>query len=229
MIAPSSSPIRVFVIQGYPILLLGLERLFDGHNPEIQLVGNATDAAQALELLGAVAPDLILLDIDDENQSAVEAIPKLIEKSHAKILVLTGITDEAVHDMAIISGASGILQKKVPPPTILLAIEKVHENQLWLNKAATRRIFLELSRMSAAKTRDPDQEKIATLTDREREIVGVVASKPGASAKVVAQALHISEHTLRNHLTSVYSKLEVSNRVELYAYALRTGLSKGQV
>lgn len=226
MTPTTSTPIRVFVIQGYPILLLGLEKLFDGHGAEIQVVGNASDPAQALELLGAVAPDLILLDIDEENQGAVSEIPRLIEKSHAKILVLTGIGDEAVHDRAIMSGASGILQKKVPPPTILLAIEKVHEGQLWLNKAATRRIFLELSRQSAAKEKDPDQEKIATLTERERQIVSVAANQPGASAKVIAQTLCISEHTLRNHLTSVYSKLDVTNRVELYAYALRTGLAK---
>jgi len=225
MTEQSSPPIRIFVIQGYPILLLGLEKLLEGHQPEIQIVGNATDPAQALELLGAVAPDLILFDIDSENQGSVEEIPRLIAKSHAKILILTGINDESVHDRAVISGASGILQRKVPPPTILLAIEKVHEGQLWLNKAATRRIFLELSRQSVAKATDPDQEKISTLTGREREIVRVAASQPGASAKVIAQSLHISEHTLRNHLTSVYSKLEVTNRLELYAYALKTGLA----
>jgi DNA-binding NarL/FixJ family response regulator len=102
----------------------------------------------------------------------------------------------------------------------------VHEGQLWLDRAATGRVFLEFSRQGAGPAVNPEQKKIASLTERERKIVSFLVTHAGATARVIAGELLISEHTLRNHLTSIYDKLGVANRLELFAYAQKHGLDK---
>ena len=100
--------------------------------------------------------------------------------------------------------------------------------QLWLDRATTSKLLVEVSRKSAAKAPSPEQQKISTLTVREREIIALTASNAGATAKAIAEKLHISEHTLRNHLTSIYEKLGVANRLELFAFAHQHKLAKAQ-
>ena len=220
------SPIRVLLIDDHRSILWGLERLIESGKPAMEVVGTATNCADALKLIDDAAPDLILLDIGLGDQNGVDEIPNLLARSKAKILVLTGMRDESIHDKAVLAGASGVVEKEASAETILAAIEKVHEGQLWLDRAATGRIFLELSRENAAQSADPERAKIQSLTDREREIVAVAASHAGANAKAIAEMLYISEHTLRNHLTSIYDKLDVANRLELFAYAHKHGLTK---
>ena len=100
--------------------------------------------------------------------------------------------------------------------------------EVWLDRASTGRLLVELSRRSAgAPPPTPEQQRIATLTLREREIIAVMAAHAGATAKAIAQKLHISEHTLRNHLTSIYEKLDVANRLELFAFAHQHDLTRG--
>jgi DNA-binding NarL/FixJ family response regulator len=224
--ASNSAPIRVFLIDDHRSILWGLERLIESGRPAMEVVGSATNCAEALKLIDETAPDLILLDIDLGGENGVREIPKLIARSRAKILVLTGLRDESIHDEAVLAGASGVVEKEASAETILTAIEKVHEGQIWLNRIATGRIFVEFSRESAAQAASPERAKIASLTDREREIVSVAASHAGANAKAIAEMLHISEHTLRNHLTSIYDKLDVANRLEMFAYAHKHGLAK---
>jgi two-component system, NarL family, nitrate/nitrite response regulator NarL len=100
-------------------------------------------------------------------------------------------------------------------------IDKVHEGELWIDRSATSRIFMEMARQKAAEHNDPEQSKIATLTARERQAIAAVASDASAPGKVIAGRLCISEHTLRNHLRSIYNKLGLANRVDLYPYATR--------
>jgi two-component system nitrate/nitrite response regulator NarL len=226
MTANDSAPIRVFLIDDHRSILWGLERLIDSGKPAMTVVGTATSCAEAFKLLDEASPDLILLDIDLGDKNGVDEIPNLLARSHAKILVLTGLRDESIYDKAVLAGASGVVQKEADAETILTAIGKVHEGQLWLDRVATGRIFLEFSRESAAQAASPEKAKIAGLTDREREIVAVAASHAGANARAIAEMLHISEHTLRNHLTSIYDKLDVANRLELFAYAHKHGLDK---
>ena len=226
MAEKSPAPIRVLLIDDHRSILWGLERLIESGKPAMEVVGTATNCTDALKLVDEAAPDLILLDIGLGDQNGVDEIPNLLARSRAKILVLTGMRDESIHDKAVLAGASGVVEKEAPAETILAAIEKVHEGQLWLDRAATGRIFLELSRENAAQSADPERAKIQSLTDREREIVAVAASHAGANAKAIAEMLYISEHTLRNHLTSIYDKLDVANRLELFAYAHKHGLTK---
>jgi len=222
----TKEPIRVFMIDDHRSILWGLERLIESGKPAMKVVGSAESVTAALKLLDSAQPDVILLDIDLGTENGIDGIPKLTMRSKARILVLTGVRDKAAHDKAVLAGACGVVEKESPAETILTAIDKVNEGQVWLDRAATGRIFVEFSRDSVVQAVDPDRVKISSLTVREREIVAITAGNAGATAKTIAQILFISEHTLRNHLTSIYNKLEVANRLELFAYAHKHDLIK---
>jgi two-component system nitrate/nitrite response regulator NarL len=225
MTARNSTAIRVFIINGYRCILWGLERLIESAQLEMKVVGSATSCAEAFEEIDAAAPDLILLDLDLGHEDGVAAIVKLKARSRAKILVLTGSRDESLHDDAVLAGASGVVRKESPAQVILAAIDKVHKGQLWLDRITTGRIFGAISKIGASREFDPERAKIASLTEREKEIVTLAAGHADAKGRSLAQMLGISEHTLRNHLTAIYNKLNVSNRLALCAYAYKHGLT----
>lgn len=218
------TPIRILLVDDHRSVLWGLEKLIEGENPGMEVIGKATSSQEALRLLDEARPDIILLDLDLGGENGVSAIPALIAKSGAKALVLTGSRDSSVHDSAILAGAMGVVEKGESAETILKAIRKVFEGEIWLDRSATGRIFLELSRKQNAEAQNPEQKKIASLTPRERQIVAEIGSDAAAGSKVIAERLHISEHTLRNHIASIYEKLEVSSRLELFAYAGKHGI-----
>ena len=214
-----ANPIRIMLVDDHRSVLWGLEKLIEGEHPRMDVIGKATTSAEALRMLDDVHPDIILLDLDLGGENGIHAIPALIAKSNSRVLVLTGSRDSAVHDSAVLAGAMGVVEKGEPAETILKAIHKVHEGEVWLNRVATGRVFQEMSRSKGSASMDPEQKKIATLTPRERQIVAEIGSDAAASSKVIAERLRISEHTLRNHIASIYEKLQVSSRLELFAYA----------
>lgn len=224
MSTASAPPIRVMLIDDHRSVLWGLEKLIDSDQPAMQVVGTATSRAEARALLDKAQPDVILLDMDLGKESGLDVIPDLLANSRARVLILTGLRDQSVHDRAVLAGARGVVLKEAPAESILTAIRKVHAGEIWLDRESTGRIFVELSRRSAGEAADPDQRKISALTAREREIVAAIVTNVGATAHAVADKLHVSEHTLRNHLTSIYDKLGVANRLELFAYAQKHGL-----
>lgn len=224
--AQNPTPIRVLLVDDHRIALWGLEKLIESEKPRMEVAGSATNCTEALDLAGKVSPDVIVLDLDLGGENGLDAIPGLIAKSKARVLVLTGSRDPSLHDQVVLAGAGGIVQKEEPAETILKAIEKIHAGQLWLDRIATGRIFVALARKNATEDADPERRKISTLTSRERGIIVVIATNPGANAMAIAKMLHISQSTLRNHLTVIYEKLGVANRLELYAAALTHGLDK---
>jgi len=224
MAAPDTKPIRVFLLDDHRSILWGLEKLIESATPAMRVVGSATNCGDALKLLAGAAPDVILLDMDLGAENGLDAIPQLMAESAARILILTGLRDKTLLDQAVLAGAYGVVEKEATAETILTAIARVHEGQLWLDRATTGRIFVEFSRAGAASAADPEQQGIATLTNREREIIAATVTHVGATAKVIAAELLMSEHTLRNHLTSIYDKLGVVNRLGLFAYAHQHGL-----
>lgn len=226
MNTPTHPPIRILLVDDHRSILWGLEKLIESERPRMEVVGTATSAPEAIDLARKHLPDVILLDMDLAGESGVDAIPELISVSRARVLVLTGVRDPSIHDRAVLAGARGVVGKGEPAETILRAIEKVHDGQLWLNRAATSRIFMEFSRKSSNQPMDPEERRIATLTGREKEIVCVMSAHASTPAKAIAGMLRISEHTLRNHLTSIYSKLGVVSRLELFDYAHKRGLDR---
>ncbi|HEX9721524.1 MAG TPA: response regulator transcription factor [Ramlibacter sp.] len=207
-----------------PLVSWGLERLVQTAHPRLEVVGVAATTAESLPLLERKSADVVVLDLDGEESS--DSVAELQTRTRAKILVLTGSPDVVMLDRAVLAGVRGVVRKREPPATLLKAIEKVHEGELWIDRGATSRIFMEMARQKAAEKNDPDKSKISTLTMRERQTIMALASDAAAPGKVIAGRLCISEHTLRNHLTSIYSKLGLSNRLDLYAYASKHSLNK---
>ena len=221
-----ATPIKILLIDDHRSVLWGLEKLIDGEQPKMEVVGTATSSAEAMSLLASVSPDVILTDLDLNGESAISIIPDLISHSKAKVLVLTGSRDLSLRDSAMLAGARGVVEKGDTAETILKAIEMVHQGEIWIDRSSTSRIFNELSRKKVSDLDDPEQRKIASLTRKEKLTVAEIASDATANTKTIATRLYISENTLRNHLTSIYAKLELSNRLELFVYANKHGINK---
>lgn len=218
--------IRVLVISRYSIVLFGLEKLIDGQRPRMEVIGKFIDCSGVFPQVEQLSPDVILFDPDLNIEEGINAIPQLIAKTKAKILIFTGVGDFSVHDRAMLNGARGIVGKEEAVETILRAIEKVHADQFWLDRAGTTRLVLELSRRKPSKKCNPEQEKFEALTPREKEIVGILTAHTGETGKAIAERLHVSESTLRNHLSSIYGKLGVTSRLGLWDYANKQELNK---
>ncbi|MBI3478830.1 MAG: response regulator transcription factor [Nitrosomonadales bacterium] len=217
--------IRVVLIDDHKSMLWGLERLIDSQSPKMQVVGKFTSHAEASAHIKKLSPDVILLDLDLGDEHGLDIIPQLVFHMQAKILVLTGARDAMLLDKALIAGAKGVVEKGEPVETILAAIERVHSGQLWMDQGRMGRIIIELCRQKSLEENDPDRKKIASLTPREREIVKAVTSRSGTTCIDVAKELRVSESTLRNHLSSIYSKLDLTNRLELWEFAHKHALN----
>jgi DNA-binding NarL/FixJ family response regulator len=217
----AQQPIRVMLIDDHPTLLWGLEKLINAETPRMSVMGTARNTEEALACLAHETPDVVLLDLDLDGQSGLVLMPALLKQTRTRVLILTGERQQNVLDQAVQKGARGILRKDASAEHVLKAIEKTHEGELWLDRGTLGRVFTEFRDPTSARKPDPESLRQASLTARERRIIALVVQSQGASNKSLAQSLFISEHTLRNHLSSVYQKLDVANRLELYVYATR--------
>ena len=137
-------------------------------------------------------------------------------------MILTGVNDPVLHRKAVRLGAKGLVLKDTPIEVLTKAIEKVYAGEVWLDRTTTATVLEELSRKKDAQQLDPEEVKIDALTQREREVINAVGE--GLKNKQIGERLFISDVTVRHHLTSVYGKLGVTDRLELVIYAYRHGL-----
>lgn len=223
MINGRARSVQVFLI-ALPLVRWGLERLVQTAHPQFEITGGAAHVAEAMPMLERQTPDVLVLVL--EGSAPFEELTDLCGKTRAKILLVTNNADVSWLDKAVIAGVRGVVRTGEAPPTLLKAIDKVNDGEFWIDRGATSRIFMEMARQKAADRNDPEKSKIATLTTRERQTIAALASDAAAPGKVIASRLCISEHTLRNHLTSIYTKLQLSNRLDLYAYATRHSLNE---
>ena len=214
--------IRVLLVDDHPTMLWGLERLIEGASPRMTVAGTASTFEDAQAWLVALVPDVVVLDMDLGGRSSLELLPVILERSGARVLVLTGGRDQALLDQAMLLGARGVLNKSAPAQQVLDAIEAVHRGEVWLDGKDLGRVFSQLVQGRGAPHNEHAAPDHARLTARERRIVGcVVEQSGGTSSAALADCLCIAEHTLRNHLSTIYQKLGVRNRLELYVYAVK--------
>lgn len=222
MVETTEKTIRVFLVDDHRATLWGLERLIDAECARMSLVGSATSIAEMLESQACRDADVIVMDLDLGGEDSTKALADLTRTRHARVLILTGARDMDAHRRAVMAGARGVVRKEEPVDVLVKAIEKVHEGDVWVNRALIGDIMDMLTGSKPAA--NPDDAKITSLTPKEQEVIAAVVRHRGAKSLVIAEDLGISEHTLRNHLTVIYHKLEVHGRLELYVYAKEHGL-----
>ncbi|MCB1908224.1 MAG: response regulator transcription factor [Rhodocyclaceae bacterium] len=216
--APGAA-IRVLLVDDHQTMLWGLSRLIESAAPLLQLVGTAQEATAALTLLEGGEVDVVLLDLDLNGVDGASLVPEIHKRCEAKVLILTGSREMSDHERAVVKGARGVVRKDEPAEVILRAIERVHAGEIWANRQLMGRVLSSLAGPASVDQSDPEEAKIASLTPREREIAAAVVRHGGAKGAVIADALSISENTLRNHLSVIYDKLGLRNRLDLFAYA----------
>lgn len=218
--AEKQQPIRILIVDDHLTVLWGLERLIESADREMVVVAKARSAQEALDRARDSLPEVIILDVGLQDEDGLTVIPELIAGTSARVLVLTGSRESAIRDRAVLAGASGVVGKEEPPANILRAIVKVYEGELWLDRSTTGRLFKQLA-SGEGHQEAIESRRIRQLTPRELHIARMVAREPSRSLKLIAASQHISESTLRNHLTSIYGKLGVTSRLELYVFANR--------
>ena len=213
---------RILIVDDHAMVRCALRALIQRRSG-FRVIGEVGNSADALAITKQQKPDIILLDIDLGSESGLDLLPQLITAApEARVIALTGLRDPEVHHGAMLRGAIGLVSKEKSVDTLIRAIEKVRDGEVWLDHSTMSNLLSEMSRPNPAKEDNPEAVLIATLTPKEREIIPLVAE--GLRNRQIAQRLHISESTARHHLTAIFSKLSVENRFELIIFAFRHGL-----
>ena len=219
--------IQVMLVDDHQTMLWGLQRLLEGAGNGIRVVASATTIEAARLELTRCSPDVVLLDLDLNGQCSLELLPLILANEKTRVLIFTGSRDNALLDRAIRGGARVLLRKDAPADQVIKAVAKVSEGELWIEHTMMARVLNELTRPATPKV-DPEAQRLASLTPREHKIIASIVRGNGALNRSLAESLFISEHTLRNHLVSIYKKLGVANRLELYVYAVKHRLGEDQ-
>ncbi|QWD67570.1 response regulator transcription factor [Polynucleobacter sp. VK25] len=209
--------IKVQVIDRQQIALWGIDQLIK-QDGRFQVCATATNAEDALKHAISSKPDVIVLDPELGGEDGIDLISTLIDKTKAKVIVYTSTQNPTVLDQSVVKGARGVINKTEPVDILLKAIEKIYIGELWLNRNATSRILLQIAQANSPKELSLEQKKLKTLTSKEEKVTRAIQLHSEKTLKQISESLHISEHTLRNHLASIYDKLGVRNRMELYVF-----------
>jgi DNA-binding NarL/FixJ family response regulator len=224
MASSTNHRIRIEIIDNHALVRAGLRLLIETH-PELEVVGEAGSIDEGLEMARHLAPDIILLELNLNGDPCFDIIPKLINTSdRARVILVTGAYSSQVFLQAIQNGVMGVVTKTQRPEVLIKAIEKVHAGEVWIERSLIANLLTRLSHENRSNGSNPESERIEQLSEREREIIRLIGH--GLKNKQIAAQLCISETTVRHHLTSIFSKLEVSDRLELLVYAHRSGLAK---
>ena len=209
----SDAPIRLLIADDHPVVRDGLSGIFDG-DPGFEVLGQAADGAQAVELAERLGPDVVLMDLRMPGMDGLGAIAELARRgSAARVLVLTTYDTDADVLPAIQAGATGYLLKDAPRTELLRAVRAAARGESVLSPSVASRV---LGRVRRPATSEPDD-----LSPRELEILELV--EQGSTNREAAKRLFISEATVKTHLLHIYAKLGVNDR----AAAVATGFDRG--
>ena len=204
--------ITVLIADDHPVVRQGL-RVLISLEDDIEVVGEVGDGAEAVELAAALVPDVILLDLKLPVLDGLGVLANLRDRGlPARTLVLTSVADQASVTVAMRAGAAGFLYKDVDPDALVRAVRSVHDGNTVLAPEAAGSLVRSGARSAAVAGLD-------ALTAREREVLAQVAE--GRSNREIARLLHVSEKTVKTHVSSVLAKLGVADRTQAALYAVR--------
>lgn len=213
----NNHPIRVVITDDHAIVRKGIRALLATEN-DIEVVGEASNGAEVVELAGKLLPDVILMDLVMPVKDGIEATREVTSRyPQVRVLVLTSFAADDKVFPAIKAGALGYLLKDSGPELLVRAIHDVYRGEPSLEPSIARKVLFELSHpTSADATTDP-------LTERELEVLRLVAQ--GLSNREIAEQLVVAEFTVRSHVSSILSKLHLASRTQAALYALKSGLA----
>jgi DNA-binding NarL/FixJ family response regulator len=213
--------VRILIADDHPIFRDGLRRLLEAET-DLSVVGQAVDAAEAIQLAGTLHPDILLLDVAMPKVSGLEALETLVDMPSAPaVILLTAAIDRADIVKALQIGARGVVLKESATAMLLKAIRVVIEGGYWVGRESVSDLMLALRSLGPVPER-PEALPAFSLTPREIQIVGLILAAAGN--KKIADTLNISEKTVKHHLTNIFEKLGVSNRLELALFAAQHNL-----
>ena len=210
--------IRVLVVGISQMFQAGIRTVLQTHR-DFLVVGEATNPSKAVEVAGVERPDVVLIDVDVLG-GEIDKLITCLHKAAAGcfVLVLSDLKDEALTRKALCSGAAGVVLKIQPPAVLIAFIESLYQQKSEAQQPWPRPVPL---RIHAPKEDNQEAEKFTSLTTREREIARLIGN--GLKNRDVADRLRISEITVRHHLTSIFSKLNVPDRQKLLIWAHQNG------
>jgi NarL family two-component system response regulator LiaR len=214
-----SNGIRILIVDDHIIVREGLHTLLS-EEPEIEVVGQAANGQQALDLAARLHPDVILMDLVMPELDGIEATRRLASISPmSRVLVLTSFADDGRVRDAIRAGASGYLLKDVLKADLLRAIRATAQGTPALHPEAQRQLMRQISTV-------PSTSPLDNLTDRERSVLQLIAR--GHSNREIATTLHLTEGTVKGYVSAILSKLEVADRTQAALLAVKLGLGPDQ-
>ncbi|MDT8897092.1 MAG: response regulator [Thermanaerothrix sp.] len=209
---------RILLVDDHEVVRLGLRALLE-HHPQFEVVGEAGTAKEALEQVAQQRPDVVLMDIRLPGASGIEACEEITQKyPETKVIMLTSYAEDEMLFSAIRAGASGYVLKQIGREDLIRAIEAVGRGEALLDPAVTQRVFQEVRRA----VREEEASAFANLSQQEKHVLLLVSE--GKTNREIAKALYLGEGTVRNYVSSILSKLGVSNRAEAAAYAVEHNL-----
>ncbi len=219
----AAEPIRALIVDDHALFRRGLEMVLAAED-DIELVGEASDGAEAVQKAGESLPDVVLMDIRMPKSSGIEACRAMKEVAPSSKIVMLTISDEE-EDLfeAIRAGASGYLLKDIPLDEVADVVRAVHGGQSLINPSMAAKLLTEFAALNKR-----DQEERAEqvpppkLTDREMQVLKLVAK--GMNNRDIAKELFISENTVKNHVRNILEKLQIHSRMEAVMIAVREKL-----
>jgi two-component system NarL family response regulator len=218
----TDGPIRVVIADSHQLFRTGLRLILDSE-AGIALGGEAADGLETIEVVSTIQPDVLLLDISLPGTNGIGVLRTLKEKSPAtKPLLLVTTRDEGLIFTALRAGAKGYLSKDTTVSHLTKAIQAVHEDELWVERKLVAQ-FVEAETTAEVQEENRQDGTQQALTTREGEILRLLTS--GGTNKEIAQALFISEKTVKCHLNNIFRKLNFTRRLDAVLYAIHCGLT----
>jgi len=213
---------KILIADDHPVVRIGLRNMLQA-DPQLKVVAEAKDGIEALHMVRTLHPDIMLLDLAMPKMPGMEALRELLSENSStptRTIVLTGLIDKRQILEALQLGARGVLLKDAAIEHLSSCIRAVVQGQYWLEGRPVQNL-VQVLRDLAAQTAPPPRKTFG-LTARELEVVALITE--GSTNKHIAQTFGISEETVKRHLTNIFNKLGVGNRLELALFALNHSL-----